>query len=93
MTETIELNGRRYRKPARPTVIICVDGFDPAYVEQGIGDGILPNPGTEKIVETYYQFPLLAGMVSFDYQFIVNPAYNRDRGPASVIGTRWHAEF
>jgi phosphonoacetate hydrolase len=42
MTETIELNGRRYRKPARPTVIICVDGFDPAYVEQGIGDGILP---------------------------------------------------
>jgi phosphonoacetate hydrolase len=42
MTETIELNGRRYRKPARPTVVICVDGFDPAYVEHGIADGILP---------------------------------------------------
>jgi phosphonoacetate hydrolase len=42
MDETIELNGRRYREPERPTVVICVDGFDPAYVERGIGDGILP---------------------------------------------------
>jgi phosphonoacetate hydrolase len=42
MAEKIELNGRRYRKPERPTVVICVDGFDPAYVERGIGDGILP---------------------------------------------------
>ncbi|HUC10335.1 MAG TPA: phosphonoacetate hydrolase [Stellaceae bacterium] len=42
MSEAIELNGRRYRKPQRPTVVICVDGFDPAYVEQGIADGILP---------------------------------------------------
>jgi phosphonoacetate hydrolase len=38
----IELNGRRYRTPERPTVVICVDGFDPAYVERGIDDGILP---------------------------------------------------
>ncbi len=42
MTGVIELNGRRYRKPDRPVVVICVDGFDPAYVERGIGDGILP---------------------------------------------------
>ncbi|MGH7059905.1 MAG: alkaline phosphatase family protein, partial [Stellaceae bacterium] len=42
MAKMIELNGRRYRKPARPTVVICADGFDPAYVERGIGDGILP---------------------------------------------------
>ena len=42
MAEMIELNGRRYRKPERPTVVICVDGFDPAYVERGIADGILP---------------------------------------------------
>jgi high affinity Mn2+ porin len=31
--------------------------------------------------------------VTFDYQFIVNPAYNRDRGPVSLVGTRLHAEF
>jgi phosphonoacetate hydrolase len=43
MTDVIELNGRRYRRPEeRPVVVICVDGFDPAYVERGIADGILP---------------------------------------------------
>src|SRR5215471_9134279 len=41
MSEMIELNGRRYRKPARPTVIICVDGCDPRYVDRGITDGVL----------------------------------------------------
>lgn len=58
-----------------------------------IGDGILPHPGPEQIIETYYAFPLLASTVTLDYQFIVNPAYNRDRGPVSVIGARVHSEF
>ncbi len=31
--------------------------------------------------------------VTLDYQFIVNPAYNRDRGPVSVFGARLHAQF
>ncbi len=38
----IELNGRRYREPRQPVVVICVDGFDPAYLDRGIADGILP---------------------------------------------------
>jgi phosphonoacetate hydrolase len=38
----IHLNDRRYRLPTRPTVVICVDGFDPSYLDQGIGQGILP---------------------------------------------------
>jgi high affinity Mn2+ porin len=58
-----------------------------------IGDGMLPHPGPEQIIETYYAFPLLASTVTFDYQFVVNPAYNRDRGPVSVIGARVHSEF
>jgi hypothetical protein len=58
-----------------------------------VGDGMLPHLGPEQIIETYYAFPLLAATVTLDYQFIVNPAYNRDRGPASVIGARVHAEF
>jgi high affinity Mn2+ porin len=58
-----------------------------------VGDGLLPHPGPEQIIETYYALPLLAATVTLDYQFIVNPAYNRDRGPASVIGARVHAEF
>lgn len=39
----VTVNGRSYRRPRRPTVAICVDGFDPAYLEQGLKSGILPN--------------------------------------------------
>ena len=58
-----------------------------------IGDGQLPHPGIEQILETYYTFPFYGWKVTFDYQFITNPAYNRDRGPVSVFGTRLHFQF
>jgi len=58
-----------------------------------VGDGMLPHPGPEQIIETYYAFPVYAMTMTLDYQFIVNPAYNRDRGPVSVIGTRLHTQF
>ena len=58
-----------------------------------VGDGKLPHPGPEQIIETYYQLPVLASTVTFAYQFIVNPAYNRDRGPVSALSARWHMEF
>ena len=35
-TFAIELNGRSYRWPRRPVVVVCVDGFDPAYLEDGL---------------------------------------------------------
>ena len=39
-------------------------------------------------------FPVFAWKVTLDYQLIVIPAYNRDRGPISVLGFRVHtAEF
>jgi high affinity Mn2+ porin len=58
-----------------------------------VGDGQLPNPGAEKIVEMYYSFPLFSWRATLDYQYIVNPAYNRDRGPVSIVGTRLRAQF
>ena len=58
-----------------------------------IGDGRLPHPGPEQIIETYYSLPIGKWKATFDYQFIVNPAYNRDRGPVSIIGMRLHAQF
>jgi high affinity Mn2+ porin len=69
-----------------------------AYLAAGgltalIGDGALPNPGPEKIFEAYYSLPVYAWQLTFDYQFITNPAYNRDRGPVSVVATRLHAQF
>jgi phosphonoacetate hydrolase len=46
MSDLIELNGRGYRKPQRPTVVICVDGCDPEYLERGIPDGVFPTIGS-----------------------------------------------
>ena len=46
MSDLIELNGRRYPKPQRPTVVICVDGCDPEYLERGIPDGVFPTIGS-----------------------------------------------
>ena len=41
--KTIQLNGITYRWPRQPVVVVCIDGGDPAYLEQGIKDGIIPN--------------------------------------------------
>jgi phosphonoacetate hydrolase len=41
--ENITLNGTKYRWPSKPVVVVCIDGGDPAYIEQGIKDGIIPN--------------------------------------------------
>ncbi len=41
--KTVELNGITYRWPLHPVVVVCIDGGDPAYLEQGLRDGILPN--------------------------------------------------
>ena len=38
----IELNGRQYRLPSQPTVVICADGCDPAYLEAGLAARVLP---------------------------------------------------
>jgi phosphonoacetate hydrolase len=40
--EPIAVNGRRYRKPLRPTAVICADGCDPRYLQAGIAAGVLP---------------------------------------------------
>lgn len=58
-----------------------------------VGDGQLPHPGNEGIFETYYSFPWFISKVTLDYQLIVNPAYNRDRGPVSVFGVRLHTQY
>lgn len=36
MVGEVTVNGRRYRLPQRPTVIICVDGSEPGYVERAV---------------------------------------------------------
>ena len=58
-----------------------------------IGDGRL-NYAPEKISEIYYAWHLHPAItLSIDYQHITHPAYNKDRGPVSIFGTRIHASF
>jgi len=58
-----------------------------------IGDGRL-NYGTENIIESYYSFNAIKGLfISPDYQFVINPAYNKDRGPVHIVALRIHYQL
>jgi high affinity Mn2+ porin len=58
-----------------------------------IGDGTI-NYKRETIIETYYSAKLTPFFwLTFDYQFVNNPAYNKDRGPVHVFGIRGHIAF
>jgi hypothetical protein len=62
-----------------------IDGF--------IGDGAIRR-ATEMVAEAFYSFNVVTSVwLSADYQLIVNPAYNADRGPVNIIAGRVHAEF
>jgi phosphonoacetate hydrolase len=41
--KTISVNGRDYNWPVNPTVVICCDGSEPAYMELAIAKGLMPN--------------------------------------------------
>jgi high affinity Mn2+ porin len=57
-----------------------------------IGEGRL-NYAPESIAEAYYAWHAIRDWTfTLDYQRIVNPAYNRDRGPVSVGTLRVHWE-
>lgn len=75
-----------------------VGGLSPvgrAYFAAGgmgilIGDGAL-NYHAEQVAEAYYSHAVGKWLtVSLDYQFVVNPGYNADRGPVSIYALRVH---
>ncbi|HVQ74874.1 MAG TPA: phosphonoacetate hydrolase [Candidatus Binatia bacterium] len=59
MTERapIAVNGRTYRWPDRPLVVVCVDGCEPDYVERAVQAGAMPYlagvlaTGTSRVVD------------------------------------------
>jgi high affinity Mn2+ porin len=58
-----------------------------------VGDGKL-HYGLENVIETYYNLEVFKGVnVTLDYQLVVNPAYNQDRGPINVFMARFHFQF
>jgi high affinity Mn2+ porin len=55
-----------------------------------LGDGNL-NYGLEHLDELYYSMELVKHLfVSGTYQFLLNPGYNKDRGPVNIFSLRVH---
>jgi phosphonoacetate hydrolase len=38
----VDVNGRRYRMPTQPVVVVCVDGCEPDYLAQAVAAGAMP---------------------------------------------------
>jgi len=99
----LSLRGDRWNRPDDTVGLAAVvNGLSSAardYLAAGglgvlVGDGRLPDYGWEKILETYYSRKIVEHLtVSADFQYVVDPAYNRDRGPVSIFALRVHAEF
>ena len=58
-----------------------------------LGDGRL-DYRPEQIVEVFYDLKLHRTLsLALDWQFIRNPGYNAERGPARMLAARLHVEF
>jgi high affinity Mn2+ porin len=99
----INLQGKMWNRPNDfAGIAIVANGLSASHKEYQklggngfmIGDGGL-NYGTEQIAEVYYSFliPNTHFTLSPDYQFAINPAYNKDRGPVHFFALRFHTEF
>jgi high affinity Mn2+ porin len=99
----ISLKGTHWFRPGDTLGLVFLDDDISAeredYLNLGglgilVGDGKLPHPGPEQVAETYYSLGLVPwAQLSADYQYVRNPAYNRDRGPVSIWALRLHMQF
>jgi high affinity Mn2+ porin len=98
----LSLKGGRWNRPDDTVALAgVINGISSVHQEflaaggTGIlaGDGAL-NYGLEELVETYYDIHICGTLhTTLDCQYIVNPAYNQDRGPVSVFSIRLHWEL
>lgn len=97
-----QLSGAHWRRSDdRLGVGFAIDGLSHVhaqYLALGgngflLGDGAL-HYGPEQIIELYYSIAVIDHLsISPDLQYIRNPGYNRDRGPATFAGLRAHIQF
>lgn len=97
-----QISGAHWQRPQdRLGIAVVAEALSPEhrdYLAAGgsgflLGDGRL-NYAHEQIAEAYYAFQPIAHItLSPDLQYIRNPGYNRDRGPAKFLGLRVHVEM
>jgi high affinity Mn2+ porin len=95
----VSVNGNRWKRPGDTVATALtaggISGVHASYLAAGgydflIGDGRL-NYGPEYVWESYYSAKVSRQLTaSFDLQYVVNPAYNRDRGPVWIESIRLH---
>ena len=98
----MQISGKRWHRPGDAIGLAFVsDGLSAPHRDylaaggQGflLGDGRL-NYGRESILEAYYAKKLGdAWKATLDFQSVLNPGYNTDRGPVFIISARLHYEF
>ncbi|WP_219413487.1 phosphonoacetate hydrolase [Pseudonocardia nigra] len=59
----LRINGREYRHPAEPVVVVCIDGSEPEYHEKAIASGHMPYLAS--VVERGGSFDAECAMPSF----------------------------
>ena len=98
----VQLSGVHWgRGDDRVGLATAIDGIVKAhqdYLARGgegflLGDGGLTY-GEEQVVEAFYRIQLgRYTQLSPDLQYIRNPGYNRDRGPATVVSMRLNVRY
>jgi high affinity Mn2+ porin len=89
---------RRFDTAATALTVSGVSAVHAAYLAAGgldfiVGDGAL-RYGPEYVSESYYSARVLPGVfATFDLQHVINPGFNRDRGPVWVASVRLHLEL
>ena len=59
----LEVNGRMLHWPKRPTVVICLDGGDPSYLEAARAAGVVPT--LDRMTREGFATPAAAAMPTF----------------------------
>ena len=95
------LYGRKWHRPqdkvGEAFLVNGISGAHARYLQLGglgfiLGDGNL-SYGLEKIFEMFYTVHIWNGIsAAVDWQHVIDPGYNLNRGPASVLSFRIHLE-
>ena len=98
----LSAKGNRWNRPddnvGLATVVSGLSSAHRAYLKDGgkgfeLGDGNL-NYSPENLTEFYYTFQMSKNIsITGTYQHIINPGYNKDRGPVDVLSVRMHLEI